>query len=184
MTKPKKLKVFRTAIGFHDAYVAAPTRKAALEAWGTETNLFARGAAEEVSDARLARAPLERPGEVVRVLRGSEAEQIRALGKPPAKAKRRAADYDRDKPTARTTPVAGRGRKPGRAGVEKAERALAAAEERQRAALAALKAEEEALAQRRRKLEAKQRSERALLEARVDKARDEHSAALARWAED
>jgi hypothetical protein len=29
---PRKLKVFRTPIGFHDAYVAAPSRKAALEA--------------------------------------------------------------------------------------------------------------------------------------------------------
>jgi len=29
---PRALKVFRTAIGFHDAYVAAPTMKAALAA--------------------------------------------------------------------------------------------------------------------------------------------------------
>ena len=29
---PRKLKVFRTPTGFHDAYVAAPSRKAALEA--------------------------------------------------------------------------------------------------------------------------------------------------------
>jgi hypothetical protein len=28
-----KLKVFRTPIGFHDAYVAAPSKKAALAAW-------------------------------------------------------------------------------------------------------------------------------------------------------
>jgi hypothetical protein len=30
---PRKQKVFRTSTGFHDAYVAAPSRKKALEAW-------------------------------------------------------------------------------------------------------------------------------------------------------
>ena len=30
----RALKTFRTAIGFHDAYGAAPSRKAALKAWG------------------------------------------------------------------------------------------------------------------------------------------------------
>ena len=81
MAKGKKLKVFRTPIGFHDAYVAAPSMKAALEAWGSGTNLFTQGAAELVTDPKLTKAPLARPGEVVRVLRGSEGEQIRALGK-------------------------------------------------------------------------------------------------------
>ena len=37
-----KLKVFRTPIGFHDAYVAAPSQKAALEAWGADSNIFAQ----------------------------------------------------------------------------------------------------------------------------------------------
>ena len=55
---PRKLKVFRTPIGFHDAYVATPTKKAALEAWGTDANLFARGTAEEVTDPKLTAAPL------------------------------------------------------------------------------------------------------------------------------
>ena len=69
---PRKLKVFRTPIGFHDAYVATPTKKAALEAWGTDANLFARGTAEEVTDPKLTAAPLERPGEVIRVSRGGQ----------------------------------------------------------------------------------------------------------------
>ena len=80
MAKPKTLKVFRTPIGFHDAYVAAPTQKAALEAWGTDTNLFARGAAEQVTDPDLMTEPLERPGEVIKRLRATEAEQVAALG--------------------------------------------------------------------------------------------------------
>jgi len=55
---PRALKVFRTAIGFHDAYVAAPTMKAALAAWGAERNLFASGRAERVTDPKLTRAAL------------------------------------------------------------------------------------------------------------------------------
>lgn len=43
----RKLKVYRTPIGFHDAYVAAPSQKAALEAWGVETNGSERDRAVE-----------------------------------------------------------------------------------------------------------------------------------------
>jgi len=81
MAKAKKLKVFRTPIGFHDAYVAAPSRKAALEAWGSDGDLFAQGLAEVVTDPKLTKKALARPGEVIRTLRGTEAEQLRALGK-------------------------------------------------------------------------------------------------------
>ncbi|MFC4294042.1 hypothetical protein ACFO0A_03095 [Novosphingobium tardum] len=79
----RKLKVFRTAVGFHDAYVAAPSRKAALAAWGTGKDLFARGAAEEVTDPTLTGAPLRQPGEVISVLRGTAADQLAALGPMP-----------------------------------------------------------------------------------------------------
>ena len=70
MAKARKqaLKVFKTPIGFHDAYVAAPSRKAALEAWGAGTDLFSAGIAEPVSSAgEAAKAALAKPGEVVRV---------------------------------------------------------------------------------------------------------------------
>lgn len=36
MAKGAKLRLYQTALGFHDAYVAAPSKKAALEAWGTK----------------------------------------------------------------------------------------------------------------------------------------------------
>lgn len=83
--RQQKLKVFRTPIGFHDAYVAAPSQKAALEAWGIDVNLFARGSAEEVADPELIEEPLSAPGVVFKRLRGTEEEQIAALGKTPAK---------------------------------------------------------------------------------------------------
>ena len=66
-----KLKVFKTPAGFHDAYVAAPSQKAALAAWGSTANLFARGLAEVVTDPALTRDPLAHPGEVIRVARTS-----------------------------------------------------------------------------------------------------------------
>jgi hypothetical protein len=87
---PRKLKVFRMPIGFEDAYVAAPSRKAALEAWGAEHDQFARGVAEEVTDAALMREPLAQPGQVIRKSRGDLAKQLKSLprttGKPAAKA--------------------------------------------------------------------------------------------------
>ena len=77
----RRLKVFRTPIGFHDAYVAAPSQKAAFAAWGTDSNLFSAGAAEQVTVPELMKVPLERPGAVIKVLRGDKADQIKALGK-------------------------------------------------------------------------------------------------------
>jgi len=86
----RPLKVFRTSAGFEDVYVAAPSRKAALAAWGTDKDLFARQAAEEVHDPELIKAPLAQPGNVVRLPRGTTAEHLAAAGTA-QKAKRRAA---------------------------------------------------------------------------------------------
>ena len=81
-TEPKprkvKLKVFRTAIGFHDAYVAATSRKSALEAWGTNKDLFAREVAEEVTDPALMAEPLGEPGTVFSKLRSMPADDVEA----------------------------------------------------------------------------------------------------------
>ncbi len=83
----RKLKVYRTPIGFHDAYVAASSQKEALTAWGSDADLFARGAADMVTDDELTREPLASPGTVVRRLRGTNDEHIAALpeDKPAAK---------------------------------------------------------------------------------------------------
>ena len=88
---PAKLKVYRTSIGFHDAYVAASSQAAALKAWGTDKPLFARGAAEVVTDPELVAEPLASPGVVVKRLRGTAEEQVAALppDRPRAPSKRR-----------------------------------------------------------------------------------------------
>lgn len=90
MTPSQKLKVFRTPIGFHDAYVAAPSQKAALEAWGSDTNLFAAGIAELITDPKLTKEPLARPGRVIRKLRGTN----QGVGRSPAGPPKRQASGD------------------------------------------------------------------------------------------
>ena len=43
----KKLKTYKTSLGFFDLAIAAPSMKAALEAWGADSNLFQQGAAKQ-----------------------------------------------------------------------------------------------------------------------------------------
>ena len=75
----RQLKVYCTPIGFHDAYVAAPSQKAALAAWGTETNLFSRGMAAVVTVPALTKEPLAKPGRVIKRARGTAAQHLAAL---------------------------------------------------------------------------------------------------------
>src|SRR3990170_730203 len=86
-----KLKVFRTTSGFHDSYVAAPSRTAALSAWGANTDLFAMGAAEQVTDAKLMAEPLANPGTVIKRSRGTAGEHLSAARPGRAKPKKRTA---------------------------------------------------------------------------------------------
>jgi hypothetical protein len=184
--KRKKLKVFRTPIGFHDAYVAAPSMKAALEAWGSSTNLFSQGAAEVVTDPKLTKAPLARPGEVVRVPRGSEGEHFKALGRT-KKAKKEEGGSRIPRSGSRAgksgmTTKKKRGRRPSSAAVERAEAALARAEVRHRDALDGLRAEAAAIDKKRREVERKQRGERDRLTGELDEAREKFRSAMEEWA--
>lgn len=62
----RKLKVFQTSLGFFDQAIAAPSMKAALEAWGADSNLFHQGAAKECTDADIVAATMAKPGVVLR----------------------------------------------------------------------------------------------------------------------
>lgn len=46
----RKLKTYQTSLGFYDLAIAAPSMKAALEAWGAGSNLFHQGVARESDD--------------------------------------------------------------------------------------------------------------------------------------
>ncbi|KKI20655.1 hypothetical protein [Sphingomonas sp. Ag1] len=189
-----KLKVYRTPAGFHDAYVAATSQKAALAAWGSDANLFARGIAEEVTDPALMAAPLDRPGEVIRVARtmddadeppprrstrapskasAPETPAARAKGRPQPKA----APKPKPKPEPKPKP------KPKRTKLDQAEAALAAAEARHKAEREALRREEQALAAKRRALDKAQAAERTRLDRRRIDAREAYEAALDQWRE-
>ena len=178
-----KLKVYRTPIGFHDAYVAAPSQKAALQAWGSARDLFARGVAEVVTDPALTAEPLAQPGTVVKRSRGSAAEQIAALPPPPARRARPvpAADELQDRAKAPRSKPPKPEPKPDRAPLTDAEHALVQAEARHRSADRALRAEEAALAKRRRALERDWQDERERLEAARQTAADGYERALRRW---
>ena len=78
-----KLKLFKTVIGFHDAYVAGPSQKAALEAWGASTDLFSAGLAERIDDSGVCEAAFDKPGSIVTAKRGTTKEWTeRAKPKP------------------------------------------------------------------------------------------------------
>lgn len=47
---PRRLKTYTTSAGFFDLAVAAPSMKAALEAWGSTRNLFHEGFAKASED--------------------------------------------------------------------------------------------------------------------------------------
>lgn len=62
----RKLKTYLTSLGFFDQAVAAPSMKAALEAWGSKSNLFHQGFAREVDDPAIVEATMAKPGIVLK----------------------------------------------------------------------------------------------------------------------
>ncbi|RKE49956.1 MULTISPECIES: hypothetical protein [unclassified Sphingomonas] len=184
MARVQKLKVYRTVAGFYDAYVAAPSQKAALAAWGSDRDLFARGIAEQVTDPALIAEPLASPGTVVKHSRGTTAEQIAALPEQRAPAAPRDADADADpKPTAkpRAKPQAKPKPRPKRDELDAAEEALTSLRADFNRKKKDLAEREAALAQDRRALE-QARSSR--MEAAEDALRGQKQAyeeAVRRW---
>ena len=146
MDKPKtgKLKLFKTVIGFHDAYVAAASQKAALEAWGASTDLFSAKLAERVDDPSLCEAAFDKPGTVLTAKRGTTKEWT-----------------ERAKPKAA---------KPSKSGAERQrlERKLAALEARHAKALAGLDRQSTVLSDKRAKAEQSFSSAREKLLAELD----------------
>lgn len=178
MAPSPKLKVFRTSTGFHDAYVAAPSRKAALKAWGSDNDLFARGAAEQVVDPALTAEPLAKPGVVLKKLRGTIDEQLAALPSVDSR------------PARKVDPAGGRPRqkaaprpRPSRARLDAAESAIESLEQAHAGALQALADREAELARKREALERKQASELESAQRTRDAARAAYEQALQRWRE-
>jgi hypothetical protein len=68
----RKLKTYQTSLGFFDLAIAAPSMKAALEAWGADSNLFHQGAAKESDDPDVVAATIAKPGVVLKRPVGSD----------------------------------------------------------------------------------------------------------------
>lgn len=88
----RRLKVFRTHLGFYDMIVAAPSQKAAAQAWGADRHVFTQGFAKVTTDPKLVEAALAKPGMVLRRQFGSDAEfsENPGLISPPSGSKARA----------------------------------------------------------------------------------------------
>src|SRR5215470_3678961 len=71
----RKLKIYRTSAGgFFELAVAAPSMKAAAEAWGADKDVFERGFAEQTDDPKVVEAAMAMPGVVLRRPVGSHGE--------------------------------------------------------------------------------------------------------------
>lgn len=206
----RKLKVYRTPIGFHDAYVAAPSQKEALKAWGSEVDLFARGVAEQVRDEALMRAPLATPGAVIKRPRGIDDAFMASLPEEPRPRRRHVPPETEDGPPPRRRRETARSRRPpaspsasaqpqakakpppkskpkrtrprpSRAKLEAAEAALERAQSEHGTAITKLRERERALQQERRALERDHDARVAKLEEAISRERDRYSDALRTW---
>ena len=68
----RKLKTYQTSLGFFEQAIAAPSMKAALEAWGADSNIFHQGVAKESHDPDVVAATMANPGVVLRRPVGSD----------------------------------------------------------------------------------------------------------------
>jgi colicin import membrane protein len=103
----RKLKTFETSLGFFDLAIAAPSMKAALEAWGADSNLFHQGVARESTDPDVIAATLAKPGVILKrpvgssgpfreeaelpssLARGESGRPSKAPGRKPRKGRRK-----------------------------------------------------------------------------------------------
>ena len=175
--RKQKLKVFVTPIGFHDAYVAAPSQKAALEAWGADSNIFAQGIAEQVTDPKLMEEPLANPGKVIKRVRGSADEHFAELDRaaPRKKAAKESGKVVALKPKSKPRP------RPKRDELDAAEEALEKAEKKQRKKLREIDDELQALERKRRDLQRKHEAERDRLSEKAEQARSSYERAMRDW---
>ena len=163
----RKLKTYQTSLGFFDLAIAAPSMKAALEAWGADSNLFHQGAAKESDDPDIIAATMAKPGVVLKRPVGSagrfgeHAELPTDLGSGgrPTKASRKSERRKSKKPS--SSPVD-----------KAAERQADLAYEREQKRRAREQAREEAARQKER-----QRRQQAVdnAQAAMDKAEREHT---------
>lgn len=95
---PRKLKVYCTSIGFFELAVAAPSMKAAAEAWGSVPDIFKRGFAKQTDEPNVVAAAMASPGVVLRRPVGSHANFSEHAALPKLPAGRRKVSAPRPEP--------------------------------------------------------------------------------------
>lgn len=143
---PRALKVFKTHIGFYDLIVAAPSMKAAAEAWDVHSRIFAQDFAAVTTEPDAVKAALEQPGVVLRRPHGQSGPYKAEPDKPASpkvtsRQKQKIAKAEKDRVRAE------KARKKAQAAAER--RAKAAAKDE----LADIEQEEAKLRERRRALQ-------------------------------
>lgn len=163
------MKTYQTSLGFYDQAIAAPSMKAALEAWGASSNLFHQGAAKETDDPDIVAATMAKPGVVLRRPVGSNgafsesAELPTDLGEDDGKRRPKKRAAKAPKKTSAKTP-------PRKSNDQAARKAAAAFEKEERRREAERRKEEAARARER----ARRDKAVATAQAALDKARREH----------
>lgn len=178
----RKLKTYQTSLGFYDQAVAAPSMKAALEAWGASSNLFHQGAAKETDDPDIVAATMASPGVVLRRPVGSdgpftESAQLPtdlADGEPKRKPRPNSKPESKSKPKQR--PAEGATKQSRKIDNQDARKAAAAFEKEERRRDAARRKEEAAIAKERAKERARRDKAVATAQATLDAAKREHDA--------
>jgi hypothetical protein len=159
----RKLKVFQTSLGFFDLAIAAPSMKAALEAWGADSNLFHQGVAKESDDAEVVAATMSKPGVILRRPVGSDGPFRETADLPthlPGEGNHRP-KKDRAKPNRRTP----------RTTDDKADRKAALAFEKEQSRRESERRKEEAAREKERE---RRQQATAKAEAALEKAKREH----------
>lgn len=172
----RKLKTYQTSLGFYDQAVAAPSMKAALEAWGARSNLFHQGLAKETDDPDIVAATMAAPGVVLKRPVGSDGPFTEHAELPTGLAD------DEDKPKSKSRPKSKAKSKPKKHPAKTATKSGIDDQDARRAAAAFAK-EEQRRESARRKEEAARAKERArrekavaAAEAVLEKARRDHEA--------
>jgi hypothetical protein len=158
---PRKLKTYQTSQGFYDLAIAAPSMKAALEAWGASSNLFHQGFAKEADDDEIIAATMEKPGIILRRPVGSNDPFSEHSGLPTFEALEGPSRKTKQKKKATKSAKGG----------EKEARQASLAFERERERREKQRQKEEAAAE---KIRERREAARAEAEAVLEEARQEH----------
>lgn len=172
----RKLKTYQTSLGFYDQAVAAPSMKAALEAWGASSNLFHQGAAKETDDPDIVAATMASPGVVLRRPVGSGGPFTVSAALPTDLADDEAKPKSKSKSESKQRPAKGATKQSRKIDDQDARKAAAAFEKEERRRDAERRKEEAARAKERAKQRARRDKEVAAAQAALDNARREHDA--------